>query len=323
MTSTALPLLSQYVRHDAVERASAEIDARLATKLPKSGTIIPLLGPTRVGKSEITRRLMERATAARSLVPMKNVIRAKVPPEPTAMGVYAAILGSFGKEPGRSELISSVKARLFRGLEILGIDIVVLEEVNHIAERGSKLTARAAADHLKTLVDETGITLILDGLPRFQRIIDQNEQLRDRASGTILLKPYDWQSDADREAFATAADAAIASLGKSGFPVALDYEDFVRRLYGASGGRVPMMMRILKLCALGMAQPGKINLADLHTTASRMQQSGIPIASFFEARDPDEVDLMRSYAAIMAEAGLDFRVDSLAALGVELGAQVG
>lgn len=323
MNSTALPLLSQIVRHDAFERASAQIDARLATRLPRSGDIIPLLGPTRVGKSAVTRRLVERAAQAHSLTPMKNVIHATLPAQTNGRDIYASILKELGKRPGKSEVTNSVKARVFNGLESLKIDVVVLDEVNHIAERGSNLTPRAAADHLKTLVDETGITLILDGLPRFQRIIDQNEQLRDRASGTILLRPYDWQSDDDREAFATAADAGIASLEGSGFPVALDYEDFVRRLYGASGGRVPMMMRILKLCALGMAKPGKINLGDLHTAASQMQQSGIPIAKFFETRDPDEVDLMRSFAAIMAEAGLEFRIDSLPGLGVEWETQVG
>ncbi|RVV97928.1 hypothetical protein EKE94_10685 [Mesobaculum littorinae] len=323
MTSTALPLLSQIVRHDAFERASAELEVRLAARLPNAGGIIPLLGPTRVGKSQIMRRLVDRAEPAHSLIPMKKVIRAKLPAQTNGREIYAAILNQLGRKPGKNEVTSSVKGRVYRGIENLGIEVVVLDEVNHIAERGSNLSPRAAADHLKTLIDETGITLILDGLPRFQRIIDQNEQLRDRASGTILLKPYDWQADDDREAFGTAADAAIVSLEESGFPVAMEFEDFVRRLYGASGGRVPMMMRILKLCALGKSRPGVIDLRDFHKAASSMQQSGIPTASFFETREPDEVDLMRSYVAIMAEAGLEYRIDSLPGLGVEWGAQVG
>lgn len=323
MTSAALPLLSQIVRHDAFERASAEIDLRLATRLPGSGSIIPVFGPTRVGKSEIMRRLEKRAAPANSLIPMKNVIRAKMPAETSSRGIYAAILKELGREPGKSEDTNSVKSRVFRGLEALNIDVVVLHEVNHIAELGSKLPSRAAADHLKALVDETGVTLILDGLPRFQRIIDQNEQLRDRASGTILFKPYDWQASDDREAFATAADAAIVSLEGSGFQVGLEFEDFVRRIYAASGGRVPMMMRLLKTCALGIGKPREMGLSDLHRAAASMQQSCIPTASFFETRDPDEVDLMRSFAAIMSEAGLEFGVETLAGLGVEWGAQAG
>lgn len=69
---------------------------------------------------------------------MESIIRAKVPAEPTAMGVYAAILDKLGKRPGRTEVLSSVNARLFKGLESLGIDIVVLEDVSQIAVRGSK-----------------------------------------------------------------------------------------------------------------------------------------------------------------------------------------
>ena len=134
---------------------------------------------------------------------------------------------------------------------------------------------------------------------------------------TRLLPP------AATAAFATAADAAIVSLEGSGFQVGLEFEDFVRRIYGASGGRVPMMMRLLKTCALGIGKPREMGLADLHRAASSMQQSCIPTASFFESRDPDEVDLMRSFAAIMSEAGLEFSVETLAGLGVEWGAQAG
>ena len=84
---------------------------------------------------------------------------------------------------------------------------------------------------------------------------------------------------------------------------------------------MPIMIRIFKLCALNMGQCGDIGLTELHKAASSLQQSGIPVASFFETRDPDEVDLMRSFSAIMSEAGLDFSIKSLAGLGVEWGAQ--
>lgn len=321
MDSTALPFLSQIVRHDALECISPEIDQRLAARVPGCGIIIPLLGPTRVGKSMVAKRLVKRAEPAHSLAPMKNIVHAKLPPQPNGRDIYAAILKELGKEPGSKETTNSVKARVAQGLNSLKIEVVILDEVNHIAERGSNLTPRAAADHLKAFVDETGVTLILQGLPRFQRIIDQNEQLRDRASNTIVFRPYDWQADADREAFATAADSAMISLSRSGFRVSLDFEDVVRRIYGASGGRVPIMIRIFKLCALNMGQCGDIGLTELHKAASSMQQSGIPVASFFETREPDEVDLMRSFSAIMSEAGLDFSIKSLAGLGVEWGAQ--
>ena len=84
-----------------------------------------------------------------------------------------------------------------------------------------------------------------------------------------------------------------------------------------------MMMRLLKMCTLGIGKPREMGLSDLHRAAASMQQSCIPTASFFETREPDEVDLMRSFAAIMSEAGLEFGVETLAGLGVEWGAQAG
>lgn len=172
-------------------------------------------------------------------------------PQSSGKNIYGAILGKIvGKSPRPNENASSIRDRLFRAIDQLAIKVVVIDEVNHLIERGANLAPREAADHLKTIVDETGISVIAIGLPRFQKIIDENEQLRDRACATTILRPYDWQQDAERTAFADTVEVALLKLEQSGLLVALDFEDIVRRLYGASGGRVPVMMRLRKLCAM-------------------------------------------------------------------------
>jgi hypothetical protein len=50
--------------------------------------------------------------------------------------------------------------------------------------------------------------------------------------------------------------------------------------------------------------------------ARSQQQSGIPTSLFFENADPDEVELIRSFEAVMAESGLDFEVDTPAGFEV-------
>lgn len=319
MTKNPLPLLSQYVRHKAFEEVQAAISGLLNTKDPRSGCIIPFLGPTRLGKSDVIRRLARDSTPAKTLVPTQSFVKADLPAQVSSKEIYATMLSATGLKSRAGDTTSSIRSRLFRAIDQYGIQTIALDECNHVVERGSNLSARAAADHFKTVVDETGVNLILLGLPRFQQIIDNNEQLRDRACGTILLKPYDWQNDGDRDAFCGAVASVLDSLEASGITVDLEFEDLVRRLYGASGGRIPMMMRMMKLCILQAGSSVHLTIVDFRRAARSMQQSGIPISLFFENEDPDEVELIRSFAAVMAEAGLDFEVDTLAGLEVAWG----
>lgn len=323
MENGAFPLLSQRIMHDALKEAINTVDELLVGKDPRAGAIVPLLGPTRVGKSEVAKRLVAHAGAINTLLPseVRDVVRASLPAQTNGADIYGSILKAMQLRVREAEKTKALRDRVYRGIREWGIKAIVFDETNHFAERGSNLTPRAAADHLKSLVDETGVSLILSGLPRFQKIIDQNEQLRDRASGTVLFQPYDWQLDNDRDAFAGAVDTALSSLETSGFSVELDFENCVRRLYGASGGRVPMMLRILKILALSSKSPAPISLEDFAAAAAKMQQSSIPISSFFKTEEPDETDLFASFASVMSEAGLDYDVETVFGLEANLQAQ--
>ena len=319
MSNNSLPILSQYVRHDAFEKTYDAISVLLATKDPRNGCIIPLLGPTRLGKTEVIRRLIKNSGPAHSLLPMDNFVQASLPAQVSSREIYATMLSSMGLKSRPGDNTASIRNRLFRAIEQSGIRVIAIDECNHVVERGSNLSARAAADHFKAVVDETGVNLVLLGLPRFQKIIDNNEQLRDRASATILFKPYDWQKDGDRDAFSGTVDAVLTGLEASGVNTDLEFVDLVRRLYGASGGRIPMMMRMMKLCILQAKSSALLTIKDFRRAARSMQQSGIPTALFFENEEPDEIELMRSFSAVMAEAGLEFEVDTLAGLEVAWG----
>lgn len=314
MSKATLPLFNQRIMHEALNTTTQTLEEALAEKDPGAGCIIPLLGPTRVGKSAVVKRLMEKSGDACSLFPMKNIVCASLPPQVSGREIYASGLKGMGFRTRDADRTKVLRDRLYRAIGERDIKVIAFDEANHLIERGTNLSPRAAADHLKAIVDETGVSLILSGLPRFQQIIDGNEQLRDRANGTILLKPYDWQKDEDRDAFTGAVDAAIGSLEKSGFIVTQDFEDIVRRIYGATGGRVPMMLRLFKSCAVSERVSKKLSLATFARAASKMQQSGIPVSSFFNDEEPDEVELHRSFASVMSEAGLDFPIQSIAGL---------
>ena len=203
---------------------------------------------------------------------------------------------------------ASMRERTVAALTSSRVRVVVLDECSHAAERGANLSERAAADHFKTLVDRTGVALVLVGLPRFQALIDGNEQLRDRTSNTVQLLPYDWRDERDRDAYCGAVSAAIDELERSDIAIPLEFEDVARRLYGASGGRVAVMLDLLSNAVRRTTEPGVLDLAAL-SRAERSRQRLRSPDGFFSPEPPEDQDLIRSFAGLLSEAGLRFAPD--------------
>ncbi|MGH1445208.1 MAG: TniB family NTP-binding protein [Cognatishimia sp.] len=314
MSKFDLPIISQLVRHDFFERAYREVEQHLAAKDPRTGAIIPLLGPTRIGKTAVAsllkKKIGKETETSASLLPVSDFVFGKLPPKPNDRDIYRAALEAFGLNCRERENTAAVRKRLIHTIQQTKVRVIALDECNHCAERGANLSARAAADHLKTIVDETGVTLLLLGLPRFQSIIDGNEQLRDRSTNTVYLQPYDWQKEEDRDAFCGVVFAVLDAIKKDGFSVDFEFEDLAPRLYGASAGRVPVALRMIKSTLMGAGERRHLDTAAFAETARRMQQQPISPFAFFQGDCPDDVMLIRSYATVMAEAGLHFNAES-------------
>jgi hypothetical protein len=320
MSGTALPLLSQLIRHDAFERACSEIEALVSHKDTRSGLVIPLLGPTRTGKNEVVKYLRKKMarppTGTALILPSDDFGIGKLPPKPSDRDLYRAILGAVERKWHDGENADVLRRRVVTAIRETGVRVIAIDECSHAAERGANLSARAAADHFKTIVDDTGVCLILFGLPRFQAIVDGNEQLRDRSSNTVYFRPYDWQIEVERDAFTGVVYTALEAIQRAGHAVELGFEELTPRLYGAAGGRVPVALRILKTALLRAAE-APLSLDLMRTVAEGLQQRPIAPLTFFQDELPEDALLIRSYAAIMAEAGLAIDVQTPAGLQVK------
>lgn len=169
---------------------------------------------------------------------------------------------------------------------------------------------RAAADHFKTVIDATQITLILSGLPKLQGLIDGNEQLRDRALKSVSLLPYSWSAEDGRTDFNGAFQAAIEIMQEAGAQIEFDPDDIVRRIYGASGGRVGVMLRILT-ASVSASRNGSLSFTDLRKGALATVQTGMTPDCFFHEEQPSDRALVRSYVKVMQDAGLDVEATNI------------
>jgi hypothetical protein len=287
-------------------------DALLSALGARSGgdpLIVPFLGPTRCGKSQVIVALSQRrarvVTGPGNLIAGADFRVAAIPPRPNERDIYKALLRACDYDCPDREKTEAVRRRAFGVIRDHGIRMIALDEVNHLAESGANVPHRAAADHFKSIADETGVGLILTGLPKFQTIIDGNEQFRDRCHATVHYLPYDWHEEADRSEFFGAVVTALDRFRDAGIAVEIDEFDATRRLYAASGGRVGMMLWLMSGSAALLGEGAPLRIEDIAAAAVRMLQKR-GAAEFLAGDAPEDRDLFRAYLDILKEADLKF-----------------
>lgn len=287
------------------------------------GGIIPILGPTRCGKTDLLHVLREQVNQMAPLpgeLPLdefENFIYGVVPPRPSDAGIYRTILRAIGALVSPSEKTDALRDRTIRMVRERGIRVIALDECSHCAEAGANFPKRAAADTFKFLRDQTGIIFVLSGLPKFQEIIETNEQLRERSMRTIELHPYQWSFEKDRSAFYGCVHAAVEHLRESGVEIALDLPDVTKRLYGLSGGRVGEMCELLRKTALRLKSGDELNARSLERTAKMLFQRPAGMPDMFEFDRVPDAALVQAYARVMSDAGLPVPVRNALDLAVQ------
>jgi len=271
------------------------------------GTCIPFLGPTRVGKSDLMSAVKSEVSQDRPgpgyMLPTPNFLSGVISPKPNDAEIYASVIRTMGRV-GANPKLSLLQDRMYDLLKQRDVRIVALDECSHCAEPGANLTRRAATDHFKTILDRSGVVLILVGLPKFQRLIDENEQFAARSMATIELHPYRWTNADDRSEFTTVLFTIFDYLADQGVSPDFDWVDMSRRLFAASGGRVGMVIELLEVAVRSAARDGAVSLSDIRKAAGMRLQGLSCLAPIFEPDAPQDDVLLRSYAKVMRDAGL-------------------
>ncbi|MCF6431086.1 TniB family NTP-binding protein [Leisingera sp. MMG026] len=271
------------------------------------GTCIPFLGPSRDGKSDLMSAVKSQVAKDRSgpgyMIPTPDFLSGVVSPKPNDAEIYASVIRTMGRV-GANPKLSLLQDRMYDLLEQRDVRIVALDECSHCAEPGANLTRRAAADHFKTIVDRSGVILILMGLPKFQRLIDENEQFAARSMATIELHPYRWTNPDDRDDFTTVIYSIFDYLEEHGISLEFDWIDMSRRLFAASGGRIGMVIELLEVAVRSSTRNSVLAFSDMCKAAGVRLQGLSRLAPIFDPDPPQDDVLLRSYAKVMRDAGL-------------------
>ena len=130
------------------------------------------------------------------------------------------------------------------------VELVILDELQHIIERESEKIIREAADWIKILIENTGIPFVLVGLPSLTKIFEDNEQLKSRFKKNRTIKPFSYSGAKEIKrirTFLDVVDDCLPLLKRSNFS-----DEYISNLLcSVTEGRVrPLMEAIIQPAAL-------------------------------------------------------------------------
>lgn len=279
------------------------------------------VGPSRAGKTmmlEAVRRehpaVQEEVLVKDRLVLQRHVplLYISLPSSITPKLLPAVVLMSLGVPvPSRGVSTSAMFTRMSEQLRMAGTKVIFVNEASHLVEDGSRMLPRAAADWFKDVSDLLGITVVLSGLPRLERLFQSNEQLRLRANARLELRPYRPDEPAELRAFAVCVKTYADMFADAGWPIDVALPVLTKHCYLLSGGLVGVLSVFMQNLAVSCAgQPHRtLSFDDCARTAASMEIAGNPDCPPFMAEDVAPVELQQAYAHVMNVAGLSVRAN--------------
>jgi type II secretory pathway predicted ATPase ExeA len=232
------------IEHSSFLNAAARIaDAHLRFVSRKRGGCMYLIGESGAGKSSVIAWYLARnPIELRTDFDQIPVLVVQTPSKPTVKNFAEAVLRALGA-PGVHKGTENEKTN--RILDLLvshGVELIFIDEFQHFVDHRSAATLEVT-DWLKALVDASKRAVVLVGLPRSEKIVRQNEQLRRRFAKRCELLPFDDNTERSWLEFRS----VLRELHRRS-PVAAEefFEpDLARRFLNASEGLMSYLVAIV------------------------------------------------------------------------------
>ncbi|MGN7165255.1 TniB family NTP-binding protein [Paenibacillus cellulositrophicus] len=155
--------------------------------------------------------------------------------------------------------------RLFQGLHDSGIELIILDEVQHLVNTENNKVISDVADWFKSLVNRTKIPVILIGLDHARKVLTQNQQLERRFEIKRKLEPFyyhDSETIHEFQRFLYEFDRMlIPILGSSS---KLDDDEISERIHHVTGGNMNKVVKLIRRAAREAISENSENITFKH-----------------------------------------------------------
>lgn len=227
----------------AAEQAIIDLHA-VGKEVARPG-FMALIGDSGTGKTSVAVRAERRLMPDSSVRRPRTVVRFTLPTKCTEKALVASFLAALG-DPTSSRLTRDLMIRRLKQITAgLEVQLVVIDECQHLVKRENKRVAYEAADALKVLVDELAIPFVLIGTRQLIAVLDENPQLYRRMEARVDLLPFDYADPNDcrrYRSFLAKLDKALPFAEFSG----LALEGCAQALHVASSGYLGLVVQLVK-----------------------------------------------------------------------------
>jgi hypothetical protein len=147
------------------------------------------------GKSTCAKILTDYVNAQPGRDPaLKPVLHVTLSTTGTPKSLASSILDKMGDNystRGEAELLLR---RVRQGLKDFGVELLVIDEMNHFQH---KSMAKDAANTIKNILTLGWVPIVLMGTPEAHALFSDNRELKNRCAAQVVLSPYDVKDGAD------------------------------------------------------------------------------------------------------------------------------
>lgn len=254
------------VVHPRMTKIFTEFDhLRHDAKFAAEPSCMFLLGKSGAGKTTAINSYRKRTpvyvTEDGHVIP---TFAASLPSPTTIKGVAERILQTMNApKPGAGTTVS-MTAKIVKLFKNCKVELILLDEFQHLLQRNSKKNFDEVSDWVKDLINISGLPLVMVGTPGSEEILKSNPQLERRVKATITLDSFDYQKHPkDFQNFLKVVDKTLPFDIKSR-PLNLSDASSSSRIFLVSGGLPGYAMRIIREAAKLAVRAGSSQLREEH-----------------------------------------------------------
>jgi hypothetical protein len=223
-----------------------------------------LLGASGVGKTSVVDHYcrlhppQETETATR-----QPVLKVTLQPDARPKGIAADLLLALGDPAWSSGTVQTLTNRAARLLKHCGVELIVMDEFHHLFDVDRAKVMTKASQWLKVLVVNTGIPVVVCGMPEAEYVLSAEHTER-RFKHRLTLRCFTWRTPQGRKEFCgmlKRLDESLPLADLSG----LAEPELAGRFYLACRGVPDYLMTLVRgalVDAIGQHSK-RIELADL------------------------------------------------------------
>lgn len=206
---------------------------------------VMLLGESGVGKSTLLSRFVAKhAPIEHDEFTEVPVLYVALGPSPTPKILACTLLKALGDPKWQTGREIELTARLVFLIKQCRVRLVIIDEANHLIDRGGEKTLHTSADWLKRLVDATRVSFVLAGIPRTRRLLETNDQLRERFREVIAIDRFSVANESAKHEFRSALKVFKGYL-RDLPTIDISGADIARLFAFATDGRLRDIRRLL------------------------------------------------------------------------------